>query len=85
MDSSQSSKNFKGINLSGQFCFSPDGKTILVGGEDGCAAIYDISSREEMYSLQKRGPVWSICFSPDGKTIALAGDDGSAVIYDESS
>ena len=69
-------------------CYSPDGKTIAVGSEDGRAAIYDLSTGDEIMSFcpERDYVVTSVCYSPDGKTIAVGGwyEYKSVVIYDIS-
>jgi WD40 repeat protein len=54
--------------------FSPDGKTLAVGGE--VLKIYSVESGEELRTLQGHTDlVWSVAFSPDGKSLASGGQD----------
>ncbi len=63
--------------------FSPDGKSVLTGGEDGTARLWDTatgSARGE--PMRHEGPVLSMAFSPDGKTIVTGSYDCSARMWD---
>src|SRR4051794_41696398 len=65
--------------------FSPDGKTILSGGHDGEARLWDAASgrRIPVPPLIHSGrQVFSVAFSPDGKTILTGGQDCMARLWD---
>jgi WD40 repeat protein/serine/threonine protein kinase len=57
--------------------FSPDGKSILTGGDDSEGILWDIASfRQVAPPLRQPGPVYCMAFAPDGKSILTGGDDG---------
>jgi WD40 repeat protein len=63
--------------------FSPDGKTIAVGGLDRVVSLLDAVSGEVRLAL--RGPrksITSLAFSPDGKTVASASDEPTLFVWD---
>ncbi len=72
--------------------FSPDGKTLVLGGQfTGYAKVYSVSGTTITYisdiyadnngtALSYR--IWSVAFSPDGKTLVLGGQfDSKAKVY----
>lgn len=62
--------------------FSPDGRVIAVGCNNGRIVFYDPATSEviEQFKPHTR-TVTSICFSPDGKFLASGGKDGRVVIH----
>ncbi|MCB4756125.1 MAG: AAA family ATPase [Elusimicrobia bacterium] len=62
--------------------FSPDGKTIVSGGQDGTVRLWEASTGREIRTLEghTRG-VWSVAFSPDGETIVSGGQDGTVRLW----
>ncbi len=72
------------------FCaaFSPDGKTLVLGGEfTGKAKVYSVSGTTITYvsTIRVLKDVWTAAFSPDGKALVLGGDfNGGAMVYSVS-
>ena len=63
--------------------YSPNGKMLASGGQDGNVRVLDADTYEEMFTLQAHeGGANSIAFSPDGKFIATGGGEGLVKIWD---
>ncbi|APW62489.1 serine/threonine-protein kinase [Paludisphaera borealis] len=63
--------------------FSPDGKTILTGGDDRTARFWDADTARPIGEpLQFPGAVQSVAISPNGETALISGSDGAARFWD---
>jgi tetratricopeptide (TPR) repeat protein len=63
--------------------FSPEGKTILTGGRDNTARLWDAATGLSVgKALEHRDYVTAVAFSPDGKTILTGSGDKSARLWD---
>lgn len=54
--------------------FSPDGRTLATGTEEGTLYFWDTTTGKEQRLFRMQGPsVCGLAFSPDGRTVAIAG------------
>jgi WD40 repeat protein len=64
-------------------CFSPDGRGLALGLQDGAVVIQDVAAGKGPVRLAGHtGVVEAVAFSPDGKALASAGADGTVQLWD---
>src|SRR5262249_22826624 len=56
--------------------YSPDGRTITVGCQDGTVKVWDVLTRKELRTLETPARVRSVNYSSDGRCLATANSDG---------
>jgi WD40 repeat protein len=67
----------------GAVAFSPDGKTLASGGNEGSIILRDVKSLEPiMPPLFGDGAISALGFSPDGRTLASGAHDNTVRIWD---
>src|SRR5262249_60798688 len=60
--------------------FSPDGRTVLTGSNDGAAQIWEVASQRPLGEpLRHKGWVQQVVFRPDGDVAITAGPGGKTV------
>jgi WD40 repeat protein len=64
--------------------FSPDGKLLATGDEDGNVQLWNVATRQEIGEPMSSDlkPVDAVAFSPDGTTLAAASSDGTVQLWD---
>ena len=63
--------------------FSPDGKTVAIGSENGTIYLHDLNTGELKMALTgHKEYVENLAFSPDGKTLASGSGDGTIRFWD---
>ena len=70
-------------NTSNSISFSPDGKTLGSGFEDGTVRLWDVATQSEVAILEGHADRVNSCrFSPDGALLASGANDDTAVLWD---
>ncbi|CAM5637791.1 nSTAND1 domain-containing NTPase [Streptomyces aurantiogriseus] len=66
--------------------FSPDGRTMVTGGLEPSAVLWDVSDPAHPRQLSRidahTGTLWALLFSPDGSTLVTAGPDSMIMLWD---
>ncbi|HEV3081847.1 MAG TPA: hypothetical protein VGY66_18855, partial [Gemmataceae bacterium] len=62
--------------------FSPDGRRLVMGGEEDRVKIWEVQTGQEQTLKGHRGDVWAATFSRDGRWVASAGEDSTVKVWD---
>lgn len=66
--------------------FSPDGRQLLLGSDDGTFGLWDIATRREIAHFSGHtGAVTSLAFSRDGERVLSGGNDGTMRLWNAPS
>jgi WD40 repeat protein len=63
------------------FAWSPDGKEIVSGSDDGTVQMWDTKTGKRLWNYNTGTYVFAVAWSPDGKEIASASQDGTVQIW----
>jgi WD40 repeat protein len=61
--------------------FTPDGKFVLTGSNDGTARLWRVDSGQLIFTLRHDSDVYAVAFSPDGKLVLTGGRDRTARLW----
>ncbi|MCI0684937.1 MAG: sigma-70 family RNA polymerase sigma factor [Gemmataceae bacterium] len=62
--------------------FSPDGKMLVAGTQQGAVNVYDVPTGKMIRKLLSKQPIVQIQMSPDGRTIITIGGDQTRIYWD---
>ncbi|KAG6027215.1 transcriptional regulatory protein rco1 [Claviceps sp. Clav32 group G5] len=64
-------------------CFSPDGRSLVIGSEDGLVRVWDIATKTIRHTFSgHKHDIYCVEFSSDGKLIASGSADRTVQIWD---
>jgi WD40 repeat protein len=72
-----------GANNVNSIAFTPDGKTLSDGDDDGHAVVWNVETGARVTTLSEATDVEQVAFSPDGQALA-SGNLGGAIALDRS-
>lgn len=71
-----------GVGIEG-IAFTPDGKELVAGKDDGTVTIWDVTTGRLLSSFQAHTNwIWDVRFSPDGKRMITSSRDSTAKVWD---
>ena len=80
---SQAVRVLEGGGWVSSVAFSPDGRLLVSGSNDGTIRLWDVTAGKELRRLEGQGKaVFSVAFSPDGRLLASASEDPTIRLWD---
>jgi eukaryotic-like serine/threonine-protein kinase len=75
---------FQGVlGIPGSFALTPDGKTLVLGGEDPRIQLRHLDPVPETPTIAGHPKeAWAVAYSPDGRTLASGSDDKTVKLWD---
>mmetsp|Transcript_25453 Transcript_25453/g.55652 ORF Transcript_25453/g.55652 Transcript_25453/m.55652 type:complete len:1509 (+) Transcript_25453:32-4558(+) len=67
------------------FAVSPDGQSIVAGGEDHEVQLWDVEAAQSKVIARLMGPVKALCYCPSGKYFTAADDQAFVTLWDATS
>src|SRR5262249_22182665 len=65
--------------------FSPNGRLLAVGSDDGTVSLWDVATRKRRHRLPCGGQVMALGFSPDSRLLAVGNHDRKVLLWDVAS
>jgi hypothetical protein len=65
-----------------QISFSPDSRYVATRSEDETAQVWELSSKQALFTIPHQGAVSSLSFSPDSRYVATGSEDKTAQVSD---
>jgi len=65
-----------------KIAFSPNGKTLAVGDENGAVTLWNAATSQRIAAVSENSPVNGVAFSPDGSSVAVGRQDGGVALWD---
>jgi hypothetical protein len=63
--------------------WSPDGRRLVTGSEDGTAKVWEAASGRDLLALKGHtNTVWSVSWSPNGRRLVTGSEDGTVKVWE---
>ena len=77
-------RSARGIDTGENLAFSPNGRMLAAGNDDGTIPLWDVRTRRPLGELLPAGgpDIESVAFGPDGRTLASGDRSGAIRLWD---